>query len=230
MPKIKNKLFVIEGGDGSGKATQIALLNEKLKSHGHSVSIFDFPQYEGSTFGKLCGEALKGDHGDFRNMSPYLASLPYSLDRFSAKEKILEAAKKGIVLFNRYTSSNTAFQAAKLSGKAREKFISFLEGTEYDFLGLPRPTRVIYLYVPIQTATELVGKKDVRNHLGKKQGIKDQHERDLDFQKVVAKTYISFTKSRPDWIMINCAPKGKLLSKEDVHLLVLEEVNKVLKK
>ena len=77
---------------------------------------------------------------------------------------------------------------------------------------------------------ELVGKKDVRNHLGKEQGIKDQHERDLDFQKSVAKTYISFTKSRPDWIMINCAPKGKLLSKEEVHALVLKEINKVLKK
>lgn len=228
MPKIRNRLFVIEGGDGSGKATQIKLLNEALTAQGHTVTIFDFPQYENSIFGKICGEALKGEHGDFRNMSPYLASLPYSLDRFSAKDTIVKALKKGIVLCNRYTPSNIAFQAAKLSGKSREKFISFLENAEYDFLGLPRPTQVIYLYVPTRTASDLVGKKDVRKHLGKKQGIKDQHEQDLDFQRSVAKTYISLTSSRSDWAMVNCVHKRKLLSRERIHSLILEKVQNLL--
>ena len=228
MPNITNRLFVIEGGDGSGKATQVAILNEVLSGQGHAVSIFDFPQYESSVFGKLCGEALKGDHGDFRNMSPYLASLPYSLDRLSAKEKMLEALNNGIVLCNRYTPSNVAFQASKLSGKSRAKFIDFLEHAEYSVLGLPKPTAVIYLYVPMTIASDLVGRKDVRKHLGKKQGIKDQHEKALGFQKSVAKTYASLAKSRKDWKMINCAQSGNLLPKEEIHSHILREVEKLL--
>lgn len=221
-----NKLFVVEGGDGSGKATQIGLLKDALLAQGNIVSVFDFPQYEGSVFGKLCGEALKGGHGDFRNMSPYIASLSFTLDRLSAKDEITKALKKGIVLCNRYTPSNVAFQASKLSGKAKNDFISFLENAEYGLFGLPKPAQVIYLAVPTKTASDLVSKKDVRKYLGKKQGMKDQHEQDLDFQKSVAKTYIALTKSRKDWSMINCVVKGKLLSREDIHFLILKEIKK----
>lgn len=225
-PRTINKLFVIEGGDGSGKATQIALLKDALLAQGNTVSVFDFPQYESSVFGKLCGEALNGGHGDFVNMSPYFASFPYSLDRYSAKQDILNALKEGIVLCNRYTPSNVAFQASKLSGKAKSNFVTFLEEMEYGFFGLPKPTQVIYLYVPIKTASGLVGKKDIRKYLGHKKGVKDQHEKNSNFQESVVKTYISLTKSRKDWSMINCAPKGKLLSREDIHALILKEIKK----
>ncbi len=227
MKKIKNKLFVIEGGDGAGKGTQTILLADKIRSLGHAVTIFDFPQYEISCFGKLCGESLKGAHGDFKTMSPYIASLPYMLDRLTAREKIEQALKKGIVLCNRYTPSNVAFQSSKLSGKKKKEFIRFLENAEYEVLGLPKPTKVIYLYVSPKIASKLVSQKDIRNHLGKKKGIKDQYEKDSAFQNTVVKTYISLSKERSDWVMINCTPNNILLSREEIHNKILENIEEL---
>ncbi len=187
---VKNKIFVIEGGDGSGKGTQLKLLSDVLKNKGHVIAEYDFPQYEGSTFGKLCGEALKGAHGDFRNMSPYLASLPYTLDRLSAREKMVNDLKRGIVLCNRYTPSNVAYQSSKLKGVKKEEFITFLERAEYEEFGLPKPTKVIYLYVPPKNSHALVAKKEARTYLGNKKNARDQHEKDLSFQRAVSKTYL----------------------------------------
>ena len=221
MKKIKNILLVIEGGDGAGKGTQTTLLSEKLKSLGHIVTVFDFPQYEASVFGKLVGECLKGDHGDFKAMSSHIASLPYMLDRLTASPQIRLALKKGIVLCNRYTPSNTAFQSSKLSGKKKAEFISFLENAEHDVLGIPKPTRVIYLYVPHKISSKLVGLKDARSHLGGKKGAKDQYEKDQNFQRNVVKTYVELSK-RDDWRMIDCAPRGELLTREVIHDEILQ--------
>ena len=41
----KGKFFVLEGMDGSGKATQTKLLTEALKNQGCEVVKIDFPQY-----------------------------------------------------------------------------------------------------------------------------------------------------------------------------------------
>ena len=112
----KNLLIVLEGGDGSGKATQSKLLLEYLKKSGR-VSYFDFPQYGENVFGTLTGKCLSGDFGDFLHMSPYLSSLPYILDRACAKDKIISALRRGHVVCNRYTPSNIGFQSAKISDK-----------------------------------------------------------------------------------------------------------------
>ena len=223
--KKKGKLIVIEGGDGAGKATQAKLLIDALKQKSVSVEYLDFPRYDESLFGALTGRALKGEFGDFRHLSPYLASLPYSLDRVAAKDAIKAALGKGIVICNRYTSSNVAFQATKLSGKARRDFIDFLERAEYDELGLPRPSLVIYLYVPAHIAHELVAGKERRGYLNKKKGARDQHESDHRYQGMVVDTYLHLCRRRLDWKAIVCARKGKLLSREEIHARVMKEVS-----
>ncbi len=70
--------IVLEGGDGSGKGTQAELLRKTLEQS-TVVTMFDFPRYDGSFFGALVGRALKGELGDFKGLSPYLASLPYMI-------------------------------------------------------------------------------------------------------------------------------------------------------
>lgn len=218
---LKGKLLVIEGADGSGKGTQVTLLIKALKAARVPVAVFDFPQYESSIFGKLVGRALKGEFGDFRHMSPFMTSLPYTLDRVLAKDVIKKALKKGVVICNRYTPSNVAYQAAKCTGNARREVISFLEEAEYKALGLPRPNLVMYLYVPPATSFRLIADKNARGYLGAKKGARDQHEMDRAYQCAVVKVYQTLTSERSDWKLINCAQRGRMLSREAIHELVV---------
>jgi dTMP kinase len=212
----KNLLIVLEGGDGSGKATQSKLLLEYLKKLNH-VSYFDFPQYGQNVFGTLTGRCLKGDFGDFLHMSPYLSSLPYILDRACAKDNIISRLKRGHVVCNRYTPSNVGFQSAKISNKKeREELIQFLEQGEYEEIGLPRPDVVLYLDVPRDVASALVLKKDERAYLGVKKA-KDQHEKDLTFQEKVSEVYKILTKKRKGWHIVSCAKNGHILPVATIH-------------
>ena len=84
----KGFFIVIDGTDGSGKATQTKLLAEKLKKSGRKVKTIDFPQYENNFFGKMVGRYLSGEFGKSSEVSPYLASILYAGDRFEEKEPI----------------------------------------------------------------------------------------------------------------------------------------------
>jgi dTMP kinase len=227
----KGKLIVLEGGDGSGKATQTTLLIGALKTRGVKLQEFDFPRYEGSMFGKLCGEALKGLHGDFRNMSPYIASLPYAMDRVAARSDLEESLSRGTVICNRYTPSNIAYQSAKLFGKEKQKFIKFMEEAEYGELGLPKPDLVIYLYVPIEMSQKLIGKKKARSYLGK-QGSRDQHEQDVSYLVRAVQTYLELAEKnrRQNWHIVDCLEKGVMLSRDEIHQRILGIVSKYLTK
>ncbi|MFA5831587.1 MAG: thymidylate kinase [Candidatus Paceibacterota bacterium] len=222
MPK--GILIVLEGGDGSGKATQSKLLLDFLAKK-KKVSYFDFPQYGKTVFGDLTGRALKGEFGDFLNMSPYFSSLPYMLDRAVAKDKIVGALKKGNVVCNRYTTSNIGFQSAKLKGKEREEMIQFLERGEYEEIGLPRPDVVLYLDVPRKVASALVSKKEKRGYLGE-EGAKDQHEKDLTYQERVAEMYREFARKRKGWHIVSCAKNGHILPISVIHKKILLVIKK----
>ncbi len=221
---MKNKLIVIEGGDGSGKETQSKLLLTYLKKKG-KVSYFDFPQYDKTVFGKLTGKCLAGDFGDFLHLSPYLSSLPYILDRATAKEAIQSALKKGNVVCNRYTPSNICFQAAKLSGKERTQFIKFLEQGEYEEIGMPHPDIVLYLDVSRDIASDLVLKKKKRDYLGEVE-VKDQHEKDLSYQEKVAEVYRSIAKDRRNWHIVSCVKNGNIFPMEVIHEKIITLVEK----
>lgn len=204
----RGKLIVLEGGDGSGKTVQTKLLCEALARE-HAVTTFDFPRYEESLYGKLVGECLAGKHGDFLTLSPYISSLPFTLDRVSAKASLEAALAEGHVISNRYVPSNISHQAAKLKPEEREQFIAFLERGEYEELGLPRPSLVVYLYVPRDIAGRLVEQKGTRHYLGEEK--KDVHEKDFDYQERVAGIFADLAETRAEWVTVSCAPDEKLL-------------------
>lgn len=226
--KTKAQFIVIEGGDGAGKETQANLLRDAFQKEGMALSMFDFPRY-GEFFGGIVGRALKGEFGDFVSLSPHLASMPFTLDRVSAKPDLLAALSSGHVLSNRYTPSNVAYQAAKIADAVeRREFIASLEKGEYEILGLPKPTLVIYLKVPVEISAKLVTEKAARNYLGNEKGLADLHEKNLEFQKKVVDTYLALAKERPEWRVIDCAPEGKMLSREAIHAQVLGIVRATL--
>lgn len=211
-------LIVLEGGDGSGKATQATLLQERCRDTGAAVSVFDFPRYEQSYAGKLVGECLAGKHANFRHLSPHLASLPFTLDRAGARDEIAQARSQGVVMCNRYTSSNIAYQAAKLLPADRDAFIAFLEALEYEELGIPRPDLVVYLDVPTHIASELISQKHARGYLAETGETKDQHERDTAYQDAVAEVYRELAGQRADWQVVTCTDtSGELRSRDAIH-------------
>lgn len=211
------KLIVIDGGDGSGKTTQSALLMQYLKERHVPVKGFDFPRYYSSFHGKMAGRFLAGEFGS--DVSPYLASLAYALDRASAKEEMDRwLSGGGIIVSNRYATSNMAHQGARLPEDKRAEFLEWIDELEYKVHKIPREDIVIYLHVPWQVAEELTKKKGERAYLGNR---KDILEADQKHRAESEAMYLSLAKKRKKWVIIECVEDGKILSKEAIHEKIL---------
>lgn len=224
MKKRKGKLIVIDGGDGSGKQTQAMLLLDKLRKKEIAVKYFDFPRYYTSFHGKMVGRFLRGEFGKLDDVSPYLASLSYALDRVSVKEEIEDwLLREGVVLCNRYVSSNVAHQGAKLSKKERKDFLDWIDELEYRVHKMPRPDLIIYLYVPWKIGVELTQKK-----IGKRRYVKgaDIQEADVKHRQESEKMYLWLAKNKRKWVKIDCTENNKILPKNIIHKKIL----KILKK
>src|SRR5438552_16942748 len=128
---LRGKLIAIEGIDGSGKNTQVRLLEQELTSRGFSVYSTGFPQYE-SWFGKMVGQFLNGDLGPLDTVDPHFAALLYAGDRFECKQPILAALQSGaIVVADRYIASSLAHQTARVAPEKRAEFRAWIEHLEY---------------------------------------------------------------------------------------------------
>lgn len=222
----KGKFIVLEGTDGSGKATQLKLLVDFLKTQGYKVKQVDFPQYYTSFFGKLVGRFLKGEFGGIDEVSPYLASLTYAGDRFEAKERIRKWLDQGkFVVSNRYVGSNMAHQTAKLPRGEQIFFLRFLEKMEYEVFKVPKEDIVIFPYLPVSIGQRLVDNKGKRKYIGGKK--RDIHEADLSHQKKSSEVYLRLVKKYPHWAKIDCCDrKGNLRKPEEIHKLVCRVLRK----
>jgi dTMP kinase len=232
MLKNKGKLIVIDGTDGSGKATQVSLLEARLKKEGHTVKLVDFPEYDKNFFGKFIGHCLTEQYYNFINVHPKIASVLYAADRFESKTQVEGWLAKGyVVLANRYVSANQIHQGGKITNaKKRIAYLEWLDEMEYKVFKIPRPDIVLYLSVPFELTVKMMkerNKASQRNYLGKK---KDVHEVDINFQKNSRKSALWLSETLKNFIKIDCAPKKEILSREDIHTLVYEKVKKVVKK
>lgn len=216
------KLFVIDGGDGAGKTTQTVMLSRALARQG-KVTAFDFPQYSASVFGGLTRRLLHGEFGDPLQLSPYLASLPFTLDRVVARNDLTAALQRGHVICNRYVPSNLAHQMVKLPAEQRAAFIEFVERGEYEELGIPRPDLVIYLYVPAGLGVAVVDRGGERAFLA----AKSRAER-TEYRRAVAEAYQELAQRSSTWRVIHCAPRGTIVSAEEMHRQILAAVQTVM--
>lgn len=209
------KLIVIEGIDGSGKLTQLKLLLNYLKEKQISHVSFDFPQYGKTFFGDFAGRFLNGEFGHFSRINPYLASFPYAADRWQVKDKLWQAINDNkLVICNRYTPSSI-YQAVKVKPSQRKKFLDWIETLEYEVFGIPRPSLVIFLYVPLAFAQTLIAKK-----------TKDQYEKNANYLKKVENMYLDIVKTNKSWIKIDCVENNKILSPEIIHNEIMDILDK----
>ncbi|MGB9707619.1 MAG: dTMP kinase, partial [Microgenomates group bacterium] len=223
LKKRKGKLIVIDGGDGSGKTTQAQLLVDYLKEKGEKVKYYDFPRYYSSFHGRLVGRFLAGEFGQLDQISPYLASLAYALDRASVKEEMDEwLTKGGIIICNRYVTSSMAHQAARLPEEKRKEFINWLDELEYRQHKMPRPDLVIYLYVPWQIGLQLTEKKVNKRRYFKGQDIA---EKDIKHRQEAEKMYLYLAKTQKNWVKIDCVEEGEILSIKKIHQKIIKILN-----
>lgn len=227
----KGKLIVIDGTDGSGKATQVELLRKRLTKEGHLVKVVDFPEYYKNFFGKFIGHCLSEQYYKWVEVHPKIASIAYAADRWESSEKIKSWLKKSyVVLANRYVSANQIHQGGKIANnKKREAFINWLDEMEYKVFKIPRPDVTLYLDLPTKIVLKLLKGRDSskmkRAYLKKK---KDVHEKDVNFLLNSRKSALWLVKEIKNFIKIDCAPKGEILSREIIHEKVYEKVRKII--
>lgn len=227
----KGKLIVIDGTDGSGKATQAKLLIERLKKEKHKVQTIDFPRYYDNFFGEFLGKCLAGHYKGFLSIHPKIVSVLYAADRFESNDQIKDWLKKGYtVITDRYVSSNQIHQGGKIkdAGKRRD-FMSWLDKMEHEIFKIPRPDLIIYLDVPVKISQKLLAtdfSKSKKQYLA---GKKDIAEKDLKHLENARKSALLLAKEQSNWVKIDCVKNGVLDSRENVNNLVYKEVIKVLK-
>jgi dTMP kinase len=228
----KGKLIVIDGTDGSGKATQVALLEKRLKKDGYKTKVIDFPEYYKNFFGKFIGHCLSEQYYNWLNVHPKIASIAYAADRWESSKEIYGLLSKGyVIIANRYVSANQIHQGGKIkSSKKRTEFIKWLDEMEHEVFKIPRPDVVLYLSLPLPIILNLIKERNgkmKREYLKKK---KDVHESDKDFLLNSRKSALWLTKNLKYYKQIDCASKNTIRTREDIHEEVYKNVLKVLKK
>jgi dTMP kinase len=224
----KGIFLVLDGNDGSGKATQSRLLAEALTNDGCTVTTFDFPAYDRNFFGGFLGECLAGKHGDFLNLDPKIASTLYALDRLESSRAIQEALSCGsVVIADRFASSNQIHQGGKIDDPAeRAAFLSWLSTMEHEVLSIPKPDLIIYLRVPVETSLALLTEKRARKNAHLVEGAKDTVEEDRAYLERSHETANWLSSREETWRVIDCMEGGTLRSIESIHeqLLTLVRV------
>lgn len=216
---MSGKLFVIEGVDGSGKATQTDLLYQALLQQQRTVRKVSFPDYE-SPSSSLIKMYLNGEFGsDPQSVNAFATSVFFAVDRFASFRKDWQMfyEEQGIIIADRYVTSNMVHQAGKIDDAVeKERYIHWLSELEYDIFGLPRPNCVIFLDMPPAYSLQL---RRQRNEL--KQGLtQDIHEADQQYLEQAYNNAISIA-CQQQWHTINCIANGQIRSIEDIHREIL---------
>lgn len=221
-------LFVaIEGGDGSGKGTQSELLREHAGTTlGKHVLKVSFPRY-GEQSAYYASEYLNGAYGTADEVPADLASLTYALDRFAAKDDIEAqlALPGGFVIADRYVASNLAHQGTKFRDPTeRQAFYERMMATEYEVLGIPKPSINIVLIMPTDLAQANVDKKDARSYTKNKRDI---HEADASHLDRAKANYEELCYLYPnEFTSLQCVDNsGAMRSIEDIQ----HEIRTILK-
>jgi dTMP kinase len=219
------KLFVIEGVDGSGKSTQLKLLSEFLTRKGYSFEFLHFPRTDAPYFGELIARFLRGEFGSLNEVDPYLVALLYAGDRRDASEMIRGwLDNKKIVLLDRYTYSNIAYQCAKIDDKnAQDKLMNWILNLEFEHFGIPKPDLNMFLDVPFSFTEKKLRSDRSGNDRTYLKGTRDIHEESLKFQKRVRDLYLKVARSDDRLVVVDCNKgNGLMQSPEMISSLILK--------
>ena len=220
---MKGKLIIIEGSDGSGKATQTKKLYDRLEQNNYNIKKVEFPNYD-SESSALVKMYLRGDFGKHaEDVDPYICSTFFAVDRYASFKTEWEEFYNngGIIICDRYTTSNMIHQASKMEVEERDKYLEWLNDLEFNLYKIPKPDCVIFLDVPVEMSQKLM--KD-RNNKITGESEKDIHESDFDYLKKSYENSLYIAK-KYDWQRINCIKDDNMRTIDDIH----EEIYSIVK-
>lgn len=207
------RLIILEGLDGSGKATQAALLTKTLQETGNRALQVSFPDYE-SDSSALVKMYLRGDFGGAPgDVNAYAASAFYAVDRYASYRTKWRSfyEEGGIVVADRYTTSNAVHQCSKLPESEWDDYLDWLFDFEYGKLGIPSPDRVVYLRMDPAVSQMLM---TARYHGDESQ--KDIHERDIGYLER-SRRAAEYCAEKLGWHCVDCCRGGKLRALQDIR-------------
>jgi len=226
------KFIVIEGLDGSGKSTQLELLQVFFKENKLNFKFIHFPKFDSPLYGELISKFLRGDLGKLETVNPYLVALLYAGDRNNYKNTINQWLESdNYVLADRYVFSNIAFQCAKIKNETERLALKqWILNAEYEYFKIPKPDINIFLDVPIsaiESRLKKVRKGEDREYLN---GKNDIHEANFQFQRDVRAVYDSLLLSEKKFYSIPCMHESILLNPETIHNTIIEtlKINKII--
>ena len=210
---MRGRLIVLEGTDGSGKATQAKLLLRSLEDRGVPCREIDFPRY-GSPFAEPAARYLRGALGDQPgDVNAYAASTMFAVDRYASYKEdwggFYESG--GVVVADRYTTSNAVHQASKLPEGERRAYLDWLFDLEYNRLALPEPDTVIYLDLPAELSARMLRLRQEATHTQA-----DIHEQDGTYLRACRESAREIVKHL-GWRRVDCSRDGALRAPEDIH-------------
>ena len=222
---MKGKLIVLEGLDGSGKATQADLLCAALEKGGRAVRHISFPDYS-SRSSELVKMYLAGEVGSLEDVNAYAASSFYSLDRYISYQTIWRRDYEengAVVVADRYTTSNLSHQMCKLPRENWDEFINWLGDYEYRLLGLPAPDRVVYLDMHPEASRRLLSQRYDGD-----ESRRDLHEQNYRYL-LACRSGALYAAEKLGWHILHCsdaehAPRPV----EDIAKEILQDIEDVL--
>ncbi|APH13244.1 thymidylate kinase family protein [Clostridium sporogenes] len=223
----RGRLIVIEGSDGSGKATQTKKLYDKLVKQNKKVKKVEFPNYK-SESSALIKMYLSGEFGkNPDSVNPYASSTFYAVDRFASYKKDWGEfyLKGGIIIADRYTTSNMIHQAAKIKEvQAKDKFLNWLWDFEFEKFNLPVPDCVIFLDMPPKCSKSLM---ETRNNKFTGEKEKDIHENNYEYllESYNNSKYIS---EKYGWNRIECTNEDKIKSIDQINDDIIKVITKYI--
>lgn len=218
------RLIVFEGTDGSGKATQTRLVCQELDARGISYRKLEFPRYQedSSALIRLYLSGAFGSKPD--DVNAFAAATFFAVDRYASYKQDWGSfyEQGGLVIADRYTTSNAVHQTGKLPPEERKAFLDWLFDFEYRMLGLPAPTRVLYLDLP----TELSGKM-MRRREQETGTTADIHEQDAEYLRHCREN-AAFVVDYCGWTKVDCTAGDHVRSIEDIHSEVMDLLKDLL--
>ena len=211
---MSGKMIVFEGTDGSGKSTQFKLLCDRVNREGKSFRQLVFPRYDQPS-SALIRMYLGGEFGkNPGDVNPYAASAFYAVDRYASLNQDWGDyyQEGGLILTDRYTTSNAVHQGAKCSPEERPDFLRWLDDFEHNKLGLPRADLVLYLDLPTEKSIELLRSREASTHTKA-----DIHELDTGYLALCRKSALQAAEIL-GWTVIPCVnERGELRTIEEIH-------------
>ncbi len=218
------KLIIIEGLDGSGKSTQIKLLEEYLKSNEIIYKKIKLPDYD-SPSSTLVKMYLGGEFGSSADdVNAYAAGAFYAVDRYASFnlgwKKDYESGT--LIIADRYATSNSIYQMEKIEESKWDEYLEWSEDFEYNKLSIPRPNCVIYLDMPVEISQKLM-----TSRYDGDENKKDVHEVNVDFLNKCRKSAL-YTAEKQGWKVIECSNGKEPYSVDEIHKKIIDIVKEEL--